>query len=307
MPIHRNDGTRDCRKLSWFPRRECSRGSEIRCSPCGCLTTTQILLHFRGSVMRRPWGSIVRSTTTTPTSVTTRTAICQKCACHAAAGGSRRHFGYAARSSVTLIRSPPSHTSPGGGDQPLSLLVPAPRGGARRSPQRRPAALQDRPAPTPARQQRSSRCRPPNSPTTRPRRPRPQRLAPAVMIRTLGCLPALIRPPFRCSTVPLQARARNGTTTATLRVIYPATNLGPGRATQHRRHQGHRFVTSSSPPGASPVRGNATAVPRSGVRRSRPRRRARWCRRSPPARPATGRRAAPATGAASSPRGRGNR
>ena len=54
------------------------------------------------------------------------------------------------------------------------------------------------------------------------------------MIRTLGCLPALIRPPFRCSTVPLQARARNGTTTATLRVIYPATNLGPGRATQHK-------------------------------------------------------------------------
>ena len=52
------------------------------------------------------------------------------------------------------------------------------------------------------------------------------------MIRTLGCLPALIRPPFRCSTVPLQARTRNGTTTATLRVIYPATNLGPGRATQ---------------------------------------------------------------------------
>ena len=35
-------------------------------------------------------------------------------------------------------------------------------------------------------------------------------------------------------TVPLQARTRNGTTTATLRVIYPATNLGPGRATQHR-------------------------------------------------------------------------
>ena len=54
------------------------------------------------------------------------------------------------------------------------------------------------------------------------------------MIRTLGCLPALIRPPFRCSTVPLQARTRNGTTTATLRVIYPATNLGPGRATQQR-------------------------------------------------------------------------
>ena len=54
------------------------------------------------------------------------------------------------------------------------------------------------------------------------------------MIRTLGCLPALIRPPFRCSTVPLQARARNGTTTATLRVIYPATNLGPGRATQQQ-------------------------------------------------------------------------
>ena len=116
---------------------------------------------------------------------------------------------------------------------PFAPAAPAPRGGPRRSPQRRPAALQDRPAPTPARQQRSSRCRPPNSPTTRPRRPRPQRLAPAVMIRTLGCLPALIRPPFRCSTVPLQARARNGTTTATLRVIYPATNLGPGRATQH--------------------------------------------------------------------------
>ena len=57
------------------------------------------------------------------------------------------------------------------------------------------------------------------------------------MIRTLGCLPALIRPPFRCSTVPLQARTRNGTTTATLRVIYPATNLGPGRATQHRPQQ----------------------------------------------------------------------
>ena len=57
------------------------------------------------------------------------------------------------------------------------------------------------------------------------------------MIRTLGCLPALIRPPFRCSTVPLQARTRNGTTTATLRVIYPATNLGPGRATQHQQHQ----------------------------------------------------------------------
>ena len=57
------------------------------------------------------------------------------------------------------------------------------------------------------------------------------------MIRTLGCLPALIRPPFRCSTVPLQARARNGTTTATLRVIYPATNLGPGRATQQLPYQ----------------------------------------------------------------------
>ena len=52
------------------------------------------------------------------------------------------------------------------------------------------------------------------------------------MIRTVRCLLALIRPPFRCSTVPLQARTRNGTTTATLRVIYPATNLGPGRATQ---------------------------------------------------------------------------
>ena len=51
--------------------------------------------------------------------------------------------------------------------------------------QRWPAALQDRPAPTPARQQRSSRCRPPNSPTARPRRPQPQRLAPAGMIRTV--------------------------------------------------------------------------------------------------------------------------
>ena len=59
------------------------------------------------------------------------------------------------------------------------------------------------------------------------------------MIRTLGCLPALIRPPFRCSTVPLQARARNGTTTATLRVIYPATNLGPGRATQQVQFNYH--------------------------------------------------------------------
>ena len=45
----------------------------------------------------------------------------------------------------------------GGGDQPLSLLVesadapppPLARGGPRRSPQRSPAALQDRPAPTP--------------------------------------------------------------------------------------------------------------------------------------------------------------
>ena len=63
------------------------------------------------------------------------------------------------------------------------------------------------------------------------------------MIRTLGCLPALIRPPFRCSTVPLQARARNGTTTATLRVIYPATNLGPGRATQqYLSHLAAEFV-----------------------------------------------------------------
>ena len=53
------------------------------------------------------------------------------------------------------------------------------------------------------------------------------------MIRTVRCLLALIPPLFRCSTVPLQARTRNGTTTATLRVIYPATNLGPGRATQH--------------------------------------------------------------------------
>ena len=64
------------------------------------------------------------------------------------------------------------------------------------------------------------------------------------MIRTLGCLPALIRPPFRCSTVPLQARARNGTTTATLRVIYPATNLGPGRATQHVQRL-HAAVTGA--------------------------------------------------------------
>ena len=61
-----------------------------------------------------------------------------------------------------------------------------------------------RPAPTPASQQRSSRCRPPNSPTTRPRRPQPQRLAPARMIRTVRCLLALIRsrsavPPFRSS------------------------------------------------------------------------------------------------------------
>ena len=34
----------------------------------------------------------------------------------------------------------------------------------------------------------------------------------------------------------------NGTTTATLRVIYPATNLGPGRATQHRSVRGEASV-----------------------------------------------------------------
>ena len=122
----------------------------------------------------------------------------------------------------------------GGGDQPLSLLVDSADAPPPPLPEAVRAALQDRPAPTPARQQRSSRCRPPNSPTARPRRPQPQRLAPARMIRTVRCLLALIRPPFRCSTVPLQARTRNGTTTATLRVIYPATNLGPGRATQQR-------------------------------------------------------------------------
>ena len=98
----------------------------------------------------------------------------------------------------------------GGGDQPLSLLVesadapPPPLAEAVRAALR--SARQPlsrtvlRQRPTPARQQRSSRCRPPNSPTTRPRRPQPQRLAPAGMIRTVRCLLALIRPLFRCST-----------------------------------------------------------------------------------------------------------
>ena len=40
----------------------------------------------------------------------------------------------------------------------------------------------------------------PSIPPTRPRRPQPQRLARAGMIRTVRCLLALIRPLFRCST-----------------------------------------------------------------------------------------------------------
>ena len=47
-----------------------------------------------------------------------------------------------------------------------------------------------------------------------PRPPQPRRLAPASLTRTVGCLLALIRPLFRCSTVPHQGRTRNGTTTS---------------------------------------------------------------------------------------------
>ena len=53
-----------------------------------------------------------------------------------------------------------------------------------------------------------------------------------------------------------------------------------------RRHR--RPAARPTPtPCASAVRGNPTATPRSGARRSRPRRRALWYRRLPPARPAT--------------------
>ena len=88
------------------------------------------------------------------------------------------------------------------------------RGRAHGSPRSRPAALQDRPPPTPARQQRTSRSRPPISPTARPRRPRPRRLAPADLTRTVRCRLAFLRPLFRRSSVPHQARARDGTATA---------------------------------------------------------------------------------------------
>ena len=65
--------------------------------------------------------------------------------------------------------------------QPLSLLVdsadapPPPLAEAVRAALRSAGQPLSRtvPAPTPARQQRSSRCRPPNSPTARPRRPQP--------------------------------------------------------------------------------------------------------------------------------------
>ena len=79
--------------------------------------------------------------------------------------------------------------------------------------ERRPAALQDRPAPSPARQPRLSPCAALQTLQQRGR-PQPRRRAPAGMIRTLGCLLAFIRLPLRCSTVPHQRRARNGTTTA---------------------------------------------------------------------------------------------
>ena len=86
---------------------------------------------------------------------------------------------------------------------------PARRGGARRSPQRRPAALQDRSPATLTRQQRPSRSRPPNSRTARPRRPQPRRLALASLTRTVGCLLALIR---HCSAVsPFRTRDALGT------------------------------------------------------------------------------------------------
>ena len=129
----------------------------------------------------------------------------------------------------------------GGGDQPLSLLVDSADAPPPPLPEAVRAALRSAGQPLSrtvlrqrlrvnnarlgvalqSLQQRGLAVRSPNG------------LAPAVMIRTVRCLLALIRPPFRCSTVPHQARARNGTTTATLRVIYPATNLDPGRATQH--------------------------------------------------------------------------
>ena len=117
--------------------------------------------------------------------------------------------------------------------------APARRGGARRSLQRRPAALQDRPAPTPARQQRPSRsrCRSPSSPTARPRRPQPQPLAPAILTRTVGCLPPLIRPPFCTSDAFGTERPPPA-----LRAICRATNLGSGRAAQHRLRRLRRIV-----------------------------------------------------------------
>ena len=109
-----------------------------------------------------------------------------------------------------------------------------------------------RPAPTPARQQRPPRCRPPNSPTARPRRPQPRRLAPAILTRTVGCLPPLIRPPFRTrdapGTHPGRTRDAPGThsertTTAhTPRHLSCTINLGSGRATQHRLRRLRRFV-----------------------------------------------------------------
>ena len=102
----------------------------------------------------------------------------------------------------------------GGGDQPLSLLVDSADAPPPPLPEAVRAALrsagqplsQDRPAPTPARQQRSSRCRPPNSPTTRPRRPQPP---------TAGTCPHdPHRPLPSCShpaTVPLFHRSAPGT------------------------------------------------------------------------------------------------
>ena len=106
----------------------------------------------------------------------------------------------------------------------LSLLVesataPARRGGARLPPQRRPAALQDRPAPTPTRHNNArldialqtlsnSAASPSAAPTAGTCRP-----------DTHPRLPTRSLP----ATVPHQGRPRNRTTTATLRIIYPAT------------------------------------------------------------------------------------
>ena len=120
--------------------------------------------------------------------------------------------------------------------------APARRGRARRSEQRRPAAFQNRPPPTPARQQRPSRCRPPDSPTTRPRRSRLRRLAPARLTCTVRCLPPSSRhfPPFHRSP-PGTRSERNG----------------------HRPHSAPSIMQPASASGAQRniTRGDAGATP----------------------------------------------